>query len=608
MTKEEFLGLIKRPEAVVSLQKDTLVALLNQFPYCQPLRYLYLLQLHGQSSVSYDQQLKVTAAYAPDRRRLFRLLRPEPDMVQGTADDVQPAIAPLGEEAVHLPAFTEEVTGSVGDAQFPETVIYPAASSVAAALLPEENKDEAENNPEPVELPSAQDIVTQRLKELNLWQDEKAGLPVISIAEPEQETGVRPEIKDGVQAEMEVATAPGETENPAASGHTPFGSVSTSQSVSEEEVTESENLYAGPVSLADANVPVKDLNTTPTEDALDEIILESLLEARLKNADYSIAASPESTEEKRLPLPSSSAHAESRQEEVRTNAEKDDFSRHQSEIHSFSEWLRMNRSPAAPVETPPQVVPDQVATDSKRFTSGIAGNIKPDSESPVFSSTGAVPSIAETPRPMNQSPAGANPLSQKVDVQEPKATEQHRPKQVYVKSVDATGPAGKRHPEPAADFRSPLLSGHPGEPWENSSLTRADHSTGAPSLKPAREEEDTESDQNLIPERKPIPDPSLVDTDPPKSRVPSGELIDKFIRQEPRITPAKSTFYSPVNMAKRSIQEPEDLITETLASIYAQQGNFQKALQFYEKLSLKFPEKSRYFAALIEDLKKKINS
>jgi tetratricopeptide (TPR) repeat protein len=92
-----------------------------------------------------------------------------------------------------------------------------------------------------------------------------------------------------------------------------------------------------------------------------------------------------------------------------------------------------------------------------------------------------------------------------------------------------------------------------------------------------------------------------------KSKDPA-KLIDNFIKQEPRITPSKSTMYSPINMARKSVIEPEDLVSETLAKIYAQQGNFQKAIAFYERLILKFPEKSRYFAALIIDLEKKLNS
>ncbi|MBO4475873.1 MAG: hypothetical protein J5737_04045 [Bacteroidales bacterium] len=47
-----------------------------------------------------------------------------------------------------------------------------------------------------------------------------------------------------------------------------------------------------------------------------------------------------------------------------------------------------------------------------------------------------------------------------------------------------------------------------------------------------------------------------------------------------------------------------DLCTETLAQIYAEQGYFDEARQIYSKLSLLYPEKSVYFAALIEKLDK----
>ena len=46
-----------------------------------------------------------------------------------------------------------------------------------------------------------------------------------------------------------------------------------------------------------------------------------------------------------------------------------------------------------------------------------------------------------------------------------------------------------------------------------------------------------------------------------------------------------------------------DFCTETLAQIYADQGYPEQARQIYSRLSLRFPEKSAYFAALIEKLK-----
>jgi len=86
------------------------------------------------------------------------------------------------------------------------------------------------------------------------------------------------------------------------------------------------------------------------------------------------------------------------------------------------------------------------------------------------------------------------------------------------------------------------------------------------------------------------------------------DLIEKFIKEDPRISPAKNNFYSPVNMARKSVIEPDDLISETLANIYYAQGNLQRALQMYEKLSLKYPEKSAFFASQIEKIQKSLKS
>jgi len=79
-------------------------------------------------------------------------------------------------------------------------------------------------------------------------------------------------------------------------------------------------------------------------------------------------------------------------------------------------------------------------------------------------------------------------------------------------------------------------------------------------------------------------------------------LIDKFIREEPKISRPKTTFFSPSDSAIRSNLDEEEIVSETLAQLYASQGNIQKAIHIYEKLSLVNQEKSRYFAAQIEKL------
>jgi len=77
------------------------------------------------------------------------------------------------------------------------------------------------------------------------------------------------------------------------------------------------------------------------------------------------------------------------------------------------------------------------------------------------------------------------------------------------------------------------------------------------------------------------------------------QLIDKFISENPKINPAKAVS-SKGNLAKAQMIQPEALMTETLARIYVEQKNYGKAIQSYKILSLKYPEKSSFFANQIK--------
>lgn len=87
--------------------------------------------------------------------------------------------------------------------------------------------------------------------------------------------------------------------------------------------------------------------------------------------------------------------------------------------------------------------------------------------------------------------------------------------------------------------------------------------------------------------------------------VKGAEIIEKFLKEDPTIKPPKPELIDNENKAKKSAEDHYDLVSETLAKIYIEQMLYHKAIDTYKKLSLKYPEKSGYFADLIQSIEKK---
>ena len=75
----------------------------------------------------------------------------------------------------------------------------------------------------------------------------------------------------------------------------------------------------------------------------------------------------------------------------------------------------------------------------------------------------------------------------------------------------------------------------------------------------------------------------------------------KFISKEPQINISDDD-----NLFNMSTEITDDkyFMTETLAKLYFKQKNYDKAIQSYKILILKFPEKNSYFANQIKKIKK----
>ncbi len=99
----------------------------------------------------------------------------------------------------------------------------------------------------------------------------------------------------------------------------------------------------------------------------------------------------------------------------------------------------------------------------------------------------------------------------------------------------------------------------------------------------------------------------ITQTVPFDLRKKEHQIIEKFITEEPQLKPPAPDKIDTENKAKKSSVDNDEVVSETLAKIYTDQMLYHKALDTYKKLSLKYPEKSSYFASQIKYLELKVN-
>lgn len=86
-------------------------------------------------------------------------------------------------------------------------------------------------------------------------------------------------------------------------------------------------------------------------------------------------------------------------------------------------------------------------------------------------------------------------------------------------------------------------------------------------------------------------------------RTKKFDMIDKFLETNPKIE-IKKEFSSTVDLSAENQATEQQLMTETLAKVYLEQGKYAEAIRAYQILILKNPEKSRFFADQIETIQK----
>lgn len=510
MTRDQFTAFLRDPNPIADYATDELQQLVNNFPYCQPLRVLQLKQLKLNNSIQYAQRLKETAAYSPDRVKLYQVMNSKnktskaavgisvfPDLVENTIEQTiseEPTTIPLEE------AIIENNTTLLSEADSVSATSESETKSEEIDLPPVERELEQESERESSS--TAQEIIVNRLKELNLWEEKEEGEEIPSIENLSSSiTDDAPEIKENI-----------------------------------EEVIAEE--HKEDFSIVSENTSDKEAEDTKQRD--HDTLVSGYLESIVQSNEM-VAPSIESTSEEK---------------------KKEDTPQEKPAL-TFSEWLKRKDFPL----TESVVNPEEISkTNNETFSNTEASSTDKNEE------------LKEDIKPVA--------------------------KVLYVKNEEQLPAPASIKPEEVQSVTTPV----------NTNSTTSE-STGNPPARTLRTNEELGLKEVIRPikkgraaeRKKAKSDVSNESVKPATDPQHQSKIIDRFIEEEPRITPIKATIYNPVNMARKSTIQPDDVVTETLAMIYAQQGNFEKAISFYEKLSLKFPEKSVYFASLIQELKNKQN-
>ena len=154
MTQEQFFQLMRNPQNVADISTKELGQLVEQFPYSQPLRFIYLKQLKEQNSVHYNQQLKLTSIYSPDRSRLFNYVHEDAKVEMEILTDVL-STEEIKSEHENISSVVEP------EIQKEEIVIAPPVSLDEEEFFTEEIINETSVQPE-IKI-EQEEIITSKL-------------------------------------------------------------------------------------------------------------------------------------------------------------------------------------------------------------------------------------------------------------------------------------------------------------------------------------------------------------------------------------------------------------------------------------------------------------
>jgi hypothetical protein len=579
MNVTDYTYLINKPDAITEKQTEALGNVLIEFPYFQSARALRLKGLFNQNSFKYNYALKVTAAHTADRSILFDFITSETfTSIQNDFYDKKLR------DLLNINVLDSEVVSPDEIKKSIEVRIDPIEQSILTSIKQatsnvfEEPIKAEEKTAEPIieeteaivfeEVIKIEEKPEDRIEDANAITIEEKSVVNEEIIKTEEK---QEDIKEDVLIE--------ETE-PAV-----FKEVKTHDesidSIKEETIV----------------APVKETRHTFFEEVVDDEEVEEIEKTFDSNA---IIEKTVSTIEEITPVvfEEPKKHTEIRIDPIE-----------ESIYNSIKEATTVVFEESKPAEKKAaEIVVDEpkITEQYKEIASVVFEEVKITDEKPNEVS----PTILDEPTTVEQSPKEVINfiLEEPIFIEESKEVitdsieeviiEENIPKTQFeetVKIAEENLEIGK-----PLDFS--VKEKHSFQEWLQLARPEPIDRTNEIVQEDVKavEKSTQKVERNPEPIQETIPEIEIIEDEKKKK----AELIDKFIETNPKISPIKS---DPITLPPIQFNINQDdntyLMTETLARVYLEQKKYTKAIQAYEILILKYPEKISFFADRISDIK-----
>lgn len=572
MNVTDYTYLMNKPDAITEKQADALSSVLNEFPYFQSARALRLKGLYNQNSFKYNYALKVTAAHTADRSVLFDFITSE-TFTSIQNDFFEQKLRDL----LEIKVFDSEIISPEQIKKALEIKVDPIEQSILNSIKEAETKTFAE--PVKAEEPKIPENTTVTAEEPAKEE------PIISST-----------VNETSNPAEEITTASSEetvkTEGP--KNHlnidpSIFLAIKEAQSVTYEKVVKTEEPKELPVIDESIFATLKDAHSVTYEKPNTEP--ESTIETK-----ETIVEEESKTDSIERSILNSIKAAENIVIEEKIEEPKIDAKIEQSILSSIKEAEPINTEIEDP-KTEPFVEETVSNTIEEEDDSVIEEMIIPEFkinpiERSILSSIKEAETVRETETPIVAETKEEieteveEEAVNEIEAQTEQAIEQET--EEIEESIESLN-AAEEHLELGKPLDFSFNEKHSFQEWLQLSRTEPiDRSKDAP--------EESEFDNSVI-ETKNEELPAIDE------RQKKAEIIDKFIENNPKISPIKTGNSSPIIQFESNDEDNSYIMTETLARVYLEQKKYTKAIQAYEILILKYPEKITFFADRISDIK-----